>query len=69
MGLGRSDYPVFVGFVLDVLSHVEGSVSAAAERLGISTANLVDFLQRDEKALDQANRIRAMAGLKPLGGA
>ena len=69
VGRARPDYPAFAGLVLDALSQAQGSVSAAADRLGISTANLVDFLQRDEKALDQANRIRGEAGLRKLGGA
>jgi hypothetical protein len=63
------DYLPAVGLVLDVLSAAGGSVSAAAGRLGVTTGNLVDFLQRDEAALTAANRIRAGKGLKPLGGA
>ena len=63
------DYVAAIGLVLDVLAAADGSVSAAAGRLGVGTANLVGFLQRDEKVLAQANRIRAGAGLKPLGAA
>jgi hypothetical protein len=65
----HSDYVAAVGLVLDVLAAAGGSVSAAAEQLGVGSANLVDFLQRDEKLLAQANRIRAGSGLKPLGAA
>ena len=58
-----------LGLVLDVVAAAGGSVSDAAGRLGVSTANLVDFLQRDEAALSYVNRLRASAGLRPLGGA
>jgi hypothetical protein len=66
--LGRKDprfWPV-VGLVLDVLQAVEARVSAAAEALGISTANLVDFLQVDVKVWQQANWLRSRFGQKPL---
>jgi RF-1 domain len=66
--LGRKDprfWPV-VGLVLDVLQAVDARVSAAAEVLGISTANLVDFLQVDVKVWQQANWLRSRFGQKPL---
>jgi hypothetical protein len=54
------------GLVLDVLQAVDARVSVAAETLGISTANLVDFLQVDVKLWQQANWLRARFGQKPL---
>jgi hypothetical protein len=63
------DHLAALGLVLDVVAAAGGSVSEAARRLGVSTANLVDFLQRDEQALSYVNRLRASAGLRPLGGA
>ncbi len=66
--LGRKDprfWPV-VGLVLDVLQAVGARVSEAAEALGISTGNLIDFLHGDEKVWEQANHMRARCGLKPL---
>jgi RF-1 domain len=66
--LGRKDprfWPV-VGLVLDVLHTVGARVSEAAEKLGISTGNLIDFLQSDEKVWEQANQLRRRFGLKPL---
>jgi hypothetical protein len=66
--LGRKDprfWPV-VGLVLDVLHAVGARVSEAAEKLGISTGNLTDFLQSDEKVWEQANQLRRRFGLKPL---
>jgi hypothetical protein len=54
------------GVVLDVLAAVEARVAEAAERLGVSTGNLVDFLQTDPKLWQTANQLRAQFGQKPL---
>ena len=54
------------GVVLDVLHAAAGQVSTAAERLGVSTANLVEFLQTDPKLWQAANQLRARSGQKPL---
>lgn len=66
--LGRKD-PRFwpaVGVVLDVLRAVGARVSDAALALGVSTANLVDFLASDPKVWEQANQLRAQFGQKLL---
>ena len=66
--LGRKDprfWPV-VGLVLDVLQAVGARVSEAAEFLGISTGNLIDFLHNEDKVWEQANQMRVRFGLKPL---
>jgi len=55
-----------VGIVLDALAVCEGQVSTAAEWLGTSTANLVDFLSVNEKVWQEANRIRHGFGVKAL---
>ena len=55
-----------VGVVLDVLNAVEAKVSDAAAALGVGTANLIDFLQTDPKLWQEANRLRAVFGQKPL---
>jgi hypothetical protein len=52
--------------VLDVLAAVEARVGDAAERLGVSTGNLIDFLQTDPKVWHAANQMRARHGQKPL---
>jgi hypothetical protein len=68
--LGRKDpryWPV-VGIALDVLHAQEARVSDAAAVLGISTANLVDFLASDPKVWEQANQMRSRFGQKPLRG-
>lgn len=54
------------GVALDALAACAARVSTAAELLGVTTANLTDFLQTDPKLWQAANRLRAAAGLKPL---
>jgi hypothetical protein len=54
------------GVILDVLTITEGQVSTAAELVGTSTANLIDFLQTDPKLWQEANHLRAAFGLKGL---
>ena len=68
LDLGRKDsrfWPT-VGVVLDVLATAQARVSDAARILGISTANLVDFLTVEPKVWEQANHLRARFGQKPL---
>ncbi len=70
LDLGRKD-PRFwpaAGVVLDVLAAVEARVSDAAGALGVSTANLIDFLQTEPKLWEQANQLRSRFGQKPLRG-
>jgi hypothetical protein len=55
-----------VGVVLDVLNALEARVGEAAELLGVSTGNLIDFLQTDPKVWQEANRLRTVFGQKPL---
>jgi hypothetical protein len=66
--LGRKDprYWPAVGVVLDVLQAVEARVGEAAEALGISTGNLIDFLSSDDKVWEQANHLRIRFGHKAL---
>jgi hypothetical protein len=54
------------GAALDALAACGAQVSTAAESLGVSTANLIDFLAADPKLWQAANRLRAVAGQKPL---
>src|SRR5438128_4162477 len=68
LDLGRKD-PRFwpaAGVVLDVLQALQARVHDAATALGISTANLVGFLQVEPKVWEQANRLRTRFGQKPL---
>jgi hypothetical protein len=68
LNLGRKDprYWPAVGVILDVLQAVAARVSEAAEVLGTSTGNLIDFLHSDDKVWEQANQLRARFGHKPL---
>jgi hypothetical protein len=52
--------------VLDLLAAQQGSVSATARALRLTTGNLASFLTSDEDLLVEANRLRANFGLKPL---
>jgi RF-1 domain len=68
LDLGRKD-PRFwpaVGRVLDALQATEARVAEAAEVLGISTGNLVAFLEIEPKVWEQANHLRSRFGHKPL---
>ena len=66
--LGRKDsrYWPAVGVVLDVLQAVEARVGEAAEALGVSTGNLIDFLSGDDKVWEQVNHLRIRFGHKAL---
>ena len=52
--------------VLDVLFALGGSVSAAGQRLGLTTGNLSAFLTGDDELFVETNRIRAGFGLRAL---
>jgi len=66
--LGKRDSRTWpaAGVVLDVLAAVAGQVSTAAEMLGTSTGNLVDFLQTYPALWQAANELRQAHHLKPL---
>ena len=55
-----------VGVVLDVLEAHSGRVAEAAAAVGVTTANLVDFLRTDAKVWQRANELRLRHGCKPL---
>src|SRR5437016_8355509 len=66
--LGKKD-PRFwpaAGVVLDVLQAAEARVHDAAALLGVSTGNLIDFLQTEPKVWEEANHLRSRFGQKPL---
>ncbi len=54
------------GVVLDVLVAVEARVAEASDLLGVSTGNLIDFLQTDPKLWQATNQLRARFGQKTL---
>jgi hypothetical protein len=61
-------YPQVLGILLDLLHAHRGVVSETAQYLGLTTANLVGYLQCHDEALGAVNRIRKEAQLRPLGG-
>jgi hypothetical protein len=66
--VGRRDarfWPT-VGLVLDALWGAGGRVSEAAAALGVSTGQLVGFLQQEPAVFAQANVLRQHFGHKPL---
>ncbi|HQR06282.1 MAG TPA: peptide chain release factor-like protein [Gemmatales bacterium] len=68
LNVGRKDenfWPT-VGLVLDALEQFTGQVSTAAEWLGSTTGNLVDFLEIEDTVWTEANRIRQRHGLGQL---
>jgi len=60
------DFWPTVGLVLDVLEAVQARVSEAAELLGISTGNLIDFLEIEPRVWEQANQMRTRFQHRPL---
>ena len=68
LSVGQRDYRYCqaVSEILDVLAGGNVQVSTAAELIGVSTANIVSFLEKDPALWDRVNQMRAAAGLKPL---
>ncbi|MBU0716756.1 MAG: peptide chain release factor-like protein [Planctomycetes bacterium] len=66
--IGRRDerFWLVVREILDVLFSCQMHVSEAADRLGISTAHLVKFIESNSKLWERVNQLRETAGLKPL---
>ena len=60
-------YCPLIGRVLDLLSAHAGSVSETAAEMGVTTGQLVRFLQRDQELLACVNRMRQACGLCRLG--
>lgn len=68
LDVGRKD-PRFwpaAALILDVLDAVQARVADAARLLGVTTGNLIDFLQTEPKLWEQANQLRARHGHKKL---
>lgn len=66
IGPNHTDFPKGVQCLLDLLLATEGSVSAAAGALGISTGALSKVLVSDKTILVPVNELRASKGLKHL---
>jgi hypothetical protein len=55
-----------VGVALDVLDALDCRVADAAAALGISTGNLISFLETDPKVWGEVNILRTRCGRRPL---
>lgn len=66
--VGRRDGRYFsaVGEILDLFLACDARVSDAAKRIGISTANLLKFVQNDPKLWDRVNQMRTAVGRQRL---
>ena len=66
--VGRKDHRmnVVIAELLDLIFAVDGQVSAAAEKLGVSTSNLVSLIKSEPKMMAQVNELRRKLGIKAL---
>jgi hypothetical protein len=62
----HADFPVLLAELLDVLAALEWQLSAAAERLGVTSSQLVKLLTLEPRALVLVNRQRQASGLPAL---
>jgi len=60
------DYALIISEVLDVLTVSEMRLSDTAAAIGITTAQLGEFLRRDTKLWERVNQMRQAAGMKQL---
>ena len=61
----HDDFPAILAEALDVLAAIEWSAPAAAERLGVSTSQLVKLLKQEPRGLGMLNREQEAKGLRP----
>lgn len=62
----HADFPTLLAEALDAVSTAEFDVAAAAISLGVSTTQLVRFLQDEPPAWTAVNAARRQRGLRPL---
>ena len=62
----HDDFPALLAEALDAVAGAEFDVAAAADRLGISTSQMIRFLQHDPLAWTEVNIHRRDRGLRPL---
>ena len=62
----HEDFPALLAEVLDVVAEGEFDIRAAAERLLVSSSQLIKFLKIEHNALAYVNQQRAERGLGPL---
>ncbi len=62
----HDDFPALLAEALDHLHHLAGDAPAAADRLGVSTSQLLKLLRHEPRGLARVNRWRDGAGQPPL---
>ena len=62
----HDDFPALLAEALDVLERRGSQLPEAAERLGISSSQLVRLLRHEPAALARVNAMRSELGLRPL---
>lgn len=62
----HEDFPALLAEALDFIATTEWDVPKAAERLSITTSQLVKFLKLEPRALLLLNETRTTRGLHPL---
>ncbi|MHB8970572.1 MAG: peptide chain release factor family protein [Pirellulaceae bacterium] len=62
----HADFPALLAEALDVLEACQYETPPAAQWLGITSSQLIRFLARESRALEQVNRQRAARSLHPL---
>ncbi len=68
LDVGKKDPRLWpaAGVILDVLDATQARVSAAAELLEITTANLIEFVALSPKIWEEVQHLRGRFGQKPL---
>lgn len=61
----HDDFPAIMAEALDALATADWSAPTAAERLGVSTSQLVKLLKQEPRGLALLNREQAARGLRP----
>ena len=61
----HDDFPAILAEALDTLATADWSAPTAAERLGISTSQLVKLLKQEPRGLALLNREQAAKGMRP----
>jgi hypothetical protein len=62
----HDDFPTLVAEALDAVTAAEFDVAVAAKWLGVTTTQLVRFLQEEPRAWAAVNESRRQRGLRPL---
>ncbi len=66
VSINHADYALILAEAFDALARHENDIVAAADFLGLSTSQLIKFFKANPQALDQVQRTRSAAGLRPL---